>query len=69
MRKAKVSVNTFLGAKPLIIIDGVEQPDQDIDQLNPDDIESIDVLKDVTSVAQYGVKGKHGVIRITTKKK
>lgn len=68
LRKTKVSVKTPTGAKPLYIIDGVEQPNQEIEALDPNTIESINVLKgDLT--ATYGVKGKNGVILITTKKK
>jgi len=50
---------------PLIIIDGVER--SLIGRLNPDDIESISVLKDA-SAAIYGARGGNGVILVTTKK-
>ncbi|TYR38255.1 TonB-dependent receptor plug domain-containing protein [Sphingobacterium phlebotomi] len=60
--------NSKMGGKPLFVIDGVAQPeDTTIDKLNPDQIESIDVLKDESAVAKYGDKGKNGVIMITTK--
>lgn len=36
--------------------------------LNPDDIESIDVLKDASATAIYGARGANGVIMVTTKK-
>jgi hypothetical protein len=68
MRKTKVSVKSPSGAKPLYIIDGVEQLGQEIDELNPNSIESISVLKG-DHTPTYGVKGKDGVILITTKKK
>ncbi len=42
--------------------------DNGIDMLNPDDIASIDVLKDASATALYGAKGANGVIVITTKK-
>lgn len=58
-------LNSFTGNNgPMIIVDGVPRP---IDYLNPNDIESISVLKDA-SAAIYGVQGANGVIVITTKK-
>ena len=51
---------------PLIIIDGKEST-QNIEDLDPENIQSISVLKDA-SVNKYGDKGKNGVILITTKK-
>jgi TonB-linked SusC/RagA family outer membrane protein len=50
---------------PLILVDGVEQ---DINTVNPNDIESISVLKDAASTAIYGSRAPFGVILITTKK-
>ncbi|GGH57057.1 SusC/RagA family TonB-linked outer membrane protein [Filimonas zeae] len=50
---------------PLYIIDGIPT---NINNLNPNDIESIDVLKDASSTAIYGSQGANGVIMITTKK-
>ncbi len=50
---------------PLILIDNVEG---DIDLLNPDDIESITVLKDAASTAIYGARAAGGVILVTTKR-
>ncbi|WP_164891077.1 SusC/RagA family TonB-linked outer membrane protein [Botryobacter ruber] len=50
---------------PLYIVDGIPSS---IDNLNPNDIESIDVLKDASSTAIYGSAGANGVIMITTKK-
>jgi len=50
---------------PLVIIDGIEQPYQ---YINPNDIESITVLKDASSSAIYGSRGGNGVILITTKR-
>lgn len=51
----------------LYVIDGVPV-NYTIDDINPNDIESIDVLKDASSTAIYGVRGANGVIQITTKK-
>lgn len=54
------------GAKPLYVVDGV--PYDDIDDINPNDIESIEVLKDAASAAIYGSRSANGVFLITTKK-
>lgn len=54
------------GLGPLIVIDGV--PGGSLDNLNENDIESIDVLKDGAASAIYGTRGSNGVIAITTKK-
>ncbi|RRN76194.1 SusC/RagA family protein, partial [Pseudoxanthomonas sp. SGD-10] len=51
---------------PLVIIDGFQG--QDINALNPNDIESIEILKDASSTAIYGAQGANGVIIVTTKK-
>ncbi len=51
---------------PLYVIDGV--PDGNIAALSPNDIESIDVLKDAASSAIYGARASNGVILVTTKK-
>ena len=53
------------GAKPLYIVDGV--PFESIEDINPADIESIEVLKDAASAAIYGSRSANGVILITTK--
>ncbi len=50
--------------KPLILVDGIEQ---DPDLLNPEDIESISVLKDAAASAIYGSRAPYGVVLITTK--
>ena len=49
---------------PLVLVDGIERS---FSQLDPEDIESITVLKDAASTAVYGVRGGNGVIIITTK--
>ena len=51
---------------PLYVVDGIFN--DNIDYLNPNDIESIEILKDPSSLAIFGVKGATGVIAITTKK-
>ena len=51
---------------PLFVVDGIFN--DNIDYLNPNDIESIEILKDPSSLAIFGVRGAAGVIAITTKK-
>ena len=54
--------------EPLIVVDGVMDAVQDLSEINPADIESINVLKDASSTAIYGSRGANGVVMITTKK-
>lgn len=54
--------------QPLFILDGKEQADGNVlNKLDPVEIESISILKDASSMELYGIKGKNGVILITTK--
>ncbi|HSJ68261.1 MAG TPA: TonB-dependent receptor [Anditalea sp.] len=59
-------IGTWGNATPLVVIDGV--PGGNLNILNPDDIESISVLKDAASSSIYGVRGANGVIVVTTKR-
>ena len=59
-------MGTAGSSTPLYVIDGV--PGGDIASLSPNDIESIDVLKDAASSAIYGARAANGVILVTTKK-
>ncbi|MBP5386675.1 MAG: TonB-dependent receptor [Prevotella sp.] len=52
---------------PLYVVDGIPVSDG-IDNLNPRDIEAIDILKDASSTAIYGSRGANGVVLITTKR-
>jgi len=52
---------------PLFVVDGVPLITGDISYLNPNDIESINILKDASATAIYGSRGANGVILITTK--
>ncbi len=61
-------VGTNGNNNPLIIIDGVNSNDGFLASLNPDDIESIQVLKDGASTAIYGSRAANGIIMVTTKK-
>ena len=59
-------VNSILGSTdPLFILDGT--PIESIDSINPNDVKSIDVLKDASATSIYGMRGANGVIIITTK--
>ena len=52
---------------PLFVVDNIPLTTGGIDYLNPNDIESIDVLKDASATAIYGSRGANGVVIITTK--
>ncbi len=55
-------------ASPLYIVDGFPIENLDINSININDIESIEVLKDASSIAIYGARGANGVIILTTRK-
>ena len=57
-------IGTLNNSNPLILVDGIEAP---INSVNPNDIESINVLKDAASASIYGTRAANGVILITTK--
>lgn len=61
--RGTVSINAV---KPLYVVDGIFN--DNIDFLNPNDIESIEILKDPSSLAIFGIRGATGVIAVTTKK-
>jgi TonB-linked SusC/RagA family outer membrane protein len=67
-KTSNINIRGFTGrnstGEPLIIVDGVPQ---DIDLINPNDVESISVLKDAAASAIYGSRAPNGVIIITTK--
>lgn len=56
---------TESGASPLILVDGVERS---FFQMDPNEIESISVLKDASATAVFGVRGANGVILVTTRR-
>ena len=60
-------IPSYTGTDPLVVIDGVTQTVDDLNTLNPADIESMNVLKDAALTAIYGVSGGNGVIVIKTK--
>ncbi|MDR1172809.1 MAG: TonB-dependent receptor [Bacteroidales bacterium] len=57
---------TLNGTSPLILIDGV--PRDNIRTLDPNEVESISVLKDASATAVFGVRGANGVVMITTRR-
>lgn len=56
------------GETPIVIVDGIPYDNIGLDDIAPDDIESIDVLKGATASALYGSRGASGAIMITTKR-
>jgi TonB-linked SusC/RagA family outer membrane protein len=65
--KPKINIRgatSISGGSPLVLVDGAQM---DLNQVNPDDIESISVLKDAASAAIYGARAAYGVILVTTK--
>lgn len=55
---------TLNDASPLVLVDGVER---EFSQIDPNEVESMSILKDAASTAVYGIRGANGVILITTK--
>lgn len=73
LRRESDGTTTAVSAgEPLLVIDGMPVSEGQISNtlraLNPNDIENIQVLKDVSSTSSYGMRGAHGVILITMKK-
>lgn len=60
-------IPSYTGNGPLIIVDGVQQSQDDLNSISASDIESINVLKDAAANSIYGVNGGNGVVVITTK--
>ena len=63
-----ISSITSAFADPLFVVDGVPLRSSDVATINPNDFESITVLKDASAAALYGSRGSKGVIVITTKR-
>jgi TonB-dependent starch-binding outer membrane protein SusC len=61
--------NSITGSNaPLYVIDGFPMEDGSASTINPNDVESMEVLKDASATAIYGARGANGVVMITTKK-
>ena len=58
-------IGTMNNTNPMVLVDGIEAS---MDNISPDDIESISVLKDAASAAIYGTRAANGVILVTTKR-
>ncbi|MBS1663820.1 MAG: TonB-dependent receptor [Bacteroidetes bacterium] len=58
-------ITTLSGNNPLILVDGIEQG---INNINPDDIESVSILKDAAATSIYGSRAATGVMLVTTKR-
>ncbi len=68
--KSSIFISDSDGEKdPLLIIDGKETKNKKVEDLDPDTIESVSVLKGASAEKKYGDKGKNGVVEIITKKK
>ncbi|NOR27362.1 MAG: SusC/RagA family TonB-linked outer membrane protein [Lutibacter sp.] len=60
------SINSSI--QPLYIVDGIPVDENSLNSFNPDDIASIEILKDASSTAVYGSRGSNGVVLITSKR-
>ncbi len=68
--RIRTSNSILANTEPLVIVDGtptLQGPSGGLNGLNPRDIASIEVIKDVSSLAMYGVRGANGVIVVRTK--
>lgn len=67
MIKIRGTSSITAGTNPLYVVDGMPMENFDLNLINPQDIASVDVLKDASSAAIYGSRGANGVIIVTTK--
>lgn len=58
-------VATMNNSRPIVVVDGVERP---MDYIDPNDIETLSILKDAAATAVFGMRGANGVVMITTKR-
>ncbi len=63
-------VSTYNGSNnsPLIVVDDIETPYSQVKDIDPNEIESVSILKDASTTAVYGIKGANGVVVITTRR-
>jgi len=68
--QSNIVLTPFSGQKdkPLIVIDGVITSEMNMNDIKPNDIKSMNILKGENAKAKYGEKGASGVLEITTKK-
>ncbi|MDA3614392.1 SusC/RagA family TonB-linked outer membrane protein [Polluticaenibacter yanchengensis] len=65
--KVRGTSSITAGTTPLFVVDGMALENFDLNQINPQDIQSVEILKDAASSAIYGSRGANGVILVTTK--
>ena len=61
-------LGTYGSSTPLVVIDGLPRNKADFDMLDPNEIESITILKDASSSSLYGIQGANGVVVVTTRR-
>ncbi len=61
-------LGTYGSSAPLVVIDGLPRNKSDFDMLDPNEIESITILKDASSSSLYGIQGANGVVVVTTRR-
>ena len=61
-------VSTYGNTSPLVVIDGLPRSQANFSQLDPNEIESVTILKDASSTSLYGIQGANGVIVVTTRR-
>lgn len=61
-------LGTYGSSAPLVVIDGLPRNKVDLDMLDPNEIESITILKDASSSSLYGIQGANGVVVVTTRR-
>lgn len=64
-KKAEISIRG--GGEPLFVIDGVVRSKNDYNNINPNDIEKLSILKDATATAIYGARAGNGIVEVTTR--
>lgn len=64
----KLNIKSENGKQPLIVIDGAITENKKLEDIDPETIQSLSVLKDEKAIQKYGDKGKNGVVEITLKK-
>lgn len=62
-------ISTYSGnSSPLVVIDGLPRGDANFGDIDPNEVESVTILKDASSTALYGIQGANGIVLITTKR-
>lgn len=61
-------IGTYGSSAPLVVIDGLPRNKADFDMLDPNEIESITILKDASSSSLYGIQGANGVVVVSTRR-